>query len=262
MNILVCCKVVRDYDQVLREDWDGWGTSGRDVSYARRMVNPFDEAALETALRIRDAVAASGGAASLTAVTVADSDALLGDLFAVGFDSVERLAPGSDAAFEPWGIAAALHRHVERKGGFDLVLCGKQAGPGDSGLTGLYLAERLGVPCLANVVDAGYDGGLVVRRRIDGGHLRLRVRPPLVLVIGNARYSYLRLPTLREKMAAKKKRVDVFPVDIAEPAFPPIRLEGFARQPSRRACVMVGGESAVEQVRAMAARLEALGGAP
>lgn len=248
MKILACAKVVRDYDKVLQEDWEDAAALAEDFPYVNRVFSAFDEAALETALRLRDAALAIKENAEASVVSVAADATLLAGLYAVGFGRVTRIAPPSGYEFNPGVTAATLAAHVRASGGFDVILCGRQAGPGDNGRTGVILAGRLGLPCLTNVVDVGFDNALRVTRQVEGGRLRLTVKSPIVLVVDNALHSYLRLPTLREKLAAKGRSV-AEEFHAASSDSPHVRLVSLRRIKNDRNCRMIADGTLADTTR-------------
>ena len=140
MKICVCFKIVPDLDQVLESDWRDL-SQGLDTSYVKKMINCFDETALEMALRLKETAADTG--AACTAVTVGGGLAsLMKGLYAVGYDRVVNI-PLEHREFCPETVAALLADFI-KSGDFDLVLFGKQAGMADSGMVPPLSAELLG----------------------------------------------------------------------------------------------------------------------
>ena len=90
MNILCCFKLVNDLDLVMETDWQAASVSGVDLSYSKRIINCYDEAGLETALRIKDCAERCGEDVFISAVTVGDGnyDAFFKNLFAVGIGRI------------------------------------------------------------------------------------------------------------------------------------------------------------------------------
>lgn len=218
MKICVCFKIVPDLDQVLEGDWkdvDG----GLDTSYVKKGYNCFDEAALEMALRLRDS---SEEAVFSTAVTVGGGlSGLLSGLYAVGFDRVVDISL-EDREFCPELVAGILAEFIETEG-FDLVLTGRQAAMADTGMVPPLLAEALGWPLIEDAVS-----GALLERGIyfacegpDRGE-GLTVTGPVVASVGEARHPYLRVATLRQKMASSKREIEGFcPSGILKKEDPP-----------------------------------------
>lgn len=253
MKLLVCVKTVQDMDGVLPEDWNHW-TEENNLDYVKRIYNCFDEAALETALRIRDEAVLHGREVVLQAVTIAPDAKLMAHLYALGFERVDQIPIDLTKDHSPRPAARLLEAYVRANGGFDLILCGIQAEPGNYGMTGILLAEQLNIPCLTNVTEVEFDKELTVIRQLGDLLHRLQVRLPLVLTIGNARNSYLRLPTLREKIAAKSKAVKLWnPPDIC--CEPGVELLGLNRETGGQCCQIIDGTSAAEKARKVYDRL-------
>ncbi len=207
MKILVCFKVVPDLDAMRQEDWVAEDLAV-DVSFLPREWNSFDESALETALRLADA---SGGH-QLSAVSIGGS--LLNPFFktlaALKFDEVFRIELDGDLRFSPGRIAALLAAFIRREQ-FDVVLCGRQSGVGDNAQTPLILTEMLGLPCITQAAEVhpAPENSLRVISRVEGGLLEQRIRPPCILTIGDTQSTYLRIPTLKDRMQYGKRPVTV-----------------------------------------------------
>jgi electron transfer flavoprotein beta subunit len=210
-KITVCFKAVPEFEQVVDADWDHFSCNA-DWGYVKRVFGCFDESALETALRLRSAWEAAGVKAECTALTAGPlPPSLCTALFAAGFDQVLELSGDSGAGgleFRPRYTAALLGGCL-RAGGFDLILAGRQTGYADTGTVPLLLAEALGVPVVTGVEElAPCAGGVEALRSDNGGRERLRVRLPVVAVLGNSPVSALRAATLRDRMAASKRSAE------------------------------------------------------
>jgi electron transfer flavoprotein beta subunit len=212
MKIVVCFKVLPDFDQVVDADWDNFSLS-TDLGYVKRIFGCFDESALETALRLRSAWIAEGEQAECHALTAAPLPSLFcKTLFAAGFDRVLDLsgafaaeAPSSSPEFRPRRMAAVLGNYLV-SAGYDLILAGRQAGYADTGTVPLFLAEFLEIPVITGIEEISpCPGGVEVKRTGDTGRERLRVRLPLAGVLGNSPVSALRAATLGARMAASKR---------------------------------------------------------
>jgi electron transfer flavoprotein alpha/beta subunit len=265
MRILVGFKVTPDFESLREADWiagegnlaDGAGVETR---YVPRLLNCFDESALELALRLRDAAAGRSFAEpQLSAVSIGGSqvEPFLTTLLALGYGRVARVDVGVDVDFAPAAVASILAACAHDSDGGDVLLLGCRSGPGDGGTVPFRVAETLGWPCLSQVVEIEALSGddLRVTCLADDRLLRVTVRPPCVLAVGNAVVSRLRVPTLRDRLARRDVSVDVLRaadlgIDIErllerEPAGL-IRLEAVRRA---RAGVVVGGETPHEKAR-------------
>ena len=236
----------------------------------------FDEAALELALRMRDARAVRGLETGLAAFTVGGREAgpFLATLQALGFEAARVDAgdavPDGGLDFAPAATAALVAACAQRLGA-DVLLLGERGGPGGSGTVPFLAAEALARPCVAGVteVEPTDDGRLRVTFTTDDGPIRAVIAPPCVLAVGNAVVSMLRVPTLKDRLATRDRPVaESTPVDLgldlaavlrgAAPA--KARLETIDRG---RAGVVVPGRTAADKARALyeqhlRARLEEL----
>ena len=281
MRIAVGFKVTPDFEALRAADWArvaaAEGPEGRAEAarYVRRVLGVFDEAALELALRVREARAALGLETSLAAVTVGGREAgpFLATLQALGFDAARvdlgAAVPDGGLDFAPAATAALVAACAERQGAGVLML-GERGGPGGSGTVPFLAAEALGRPCVAGVteVEPTDDGRLRVTFTADDGPVRATIAPPCVLAVGNAVVSMLRVPTLKDRLATRGRPVaESTPVDLgvdlaavlrAAPA--EARLETIDRG---RAGVLVPGGTPADKARALyehhlRARLEEL----
>jgi len=159
LRIVVGFKVTPDYEALRPADWaratgDAPEARAQATRYVRRVLNLFDEAALELALRLRDARADAGLETSLAAVSVAgrEADPFLRTLQALGYTRAQRVDAGADLDFAPAATAALVAACAERLGG-DVLLLGCRSGPGDGGVVPFQAAEALGRPCLSRVTE-------------------------------------------------------------------------------------------------------------
>jgi electron transfer flavoprotein beta subunit len=270
MRIAVCLKEVLDPDAVTSLALAGRleiAADGRTLASSAipRLLNGYDEHALEAALRLRDA----GTACTIAAVSAgAAPDAVLRHAFALGTDSTAAIALDPDTV-DHHAVAALLAAWLRATGGADLVFCGRQASDDDQAVVPALLAERLGLPLVSVVRHAELAGDARLRavRVTPDGDETVEVELPAVVtvtsVLGTPRY-----PTAARKLAARRhqpERVDpaaLLPADELRPRVTLVRrfvLEVHGR------CEMVAGDSAAEAARALAERLRAQGvwpGAP
>ncbi len=254
MRILVAVKAVADFGMLAEKDWTPGEAWRVDVSFAKSVLNCFDESAAELALTLCEA--------QLTALTVGGSQAdfYLKQLLALGYQDVVRIAAPEwvDLRFNPQAIArliAGYHRHVTPQ---DVLLLGEQSPEGHNMQTAFLLAEHLGWPCLSGVTgieDAG-DGVLRVTRLAAGRIQHVTVRPPLVLAVGNAAGAgVLRVPTLKQKLAAGQKSITACTPEMLQLSWDTLAGEGaaqlrhLARRRSQRAGIRIEGADAQEKAR-------------
>ena len=212
MKILVPVKRVIDYNVKVRVKADG---SGVDLANVKMSMNPFDEIAVEEAVRLKEA----GKAAEVVVVSCgsAASQETLRTAMAIGAD--RAILVETDAELQPLAVAKLL-KVVCDKESPTLVICGKQAIDDDANQTGQMLAALLGwsQATFASKLVLG-DGQAEVTREIDGGLETLSIRLPAV-VSTDLRLNEPRYATLPNIMKAKKKPLEILPaaslgIDIA-----------------------------------------------
>jgi electron transfer flavoprotein beta subunit len=232
MKILVPVKRVVDFNAKVRVKADG---SGVELSDVKMSINPFDEIAVEEAIRLKE----KGGATEVVAVSIgpAQAEDTLRTALAMGAD--RGILIGFDAELEPLAVAKVLKAvAIEEKA--ELIILGKQAIDYDCDQTGQMLAALLGWPqgTFASKVTLDADS-LIVTREVDGGHQTVKLKLPAV-VTADLRLNQPRYASLPNIMKAKKKPVtkkalDAFGIDVHS------RLEilKMAEPPRRKAGVKV-----------------------
>jgi len=200
MKLLVAVKRVVDHSIKIRVKPDGTGV---DLANVKMAMNPFDEIAVEEALRLREA----GKASEVVVVSIgpAKAEDTLRTALAMGAD--RGILVETDAATEPLAVAKILKGVVEAEQP-GLILTGKQAIDDDSNQTGQMLAALLGVgqATFASKVEIMGETAMVTRE-VDGGLHTVSVRLPAV-VTTDLRLNEPRYASLPNIMKAKKKPVD------------------------------------------------------
>jgi electron transfer flavoprotein beta subunit len=200
MKVLVPVKRVVDYNVKIRVKSDG---SGVDLANVKMSMNPFDEIAVEEAVRIKE----RGEATEVVAVSIGPLKAqdTLRTALAMGAD--RAILVKTDAVVEPLGVAKLLKRVVEDESA-DLVIMGKQAIDDDCNQSGQMLAGLLGWPqgTFASKIELA-DGKVRVVREIDGGLETLLLSRPAVITT-DLRLNEPRYASLPNIMKAKKKPID------------------------------------------------------
>ena len=200
MKLLVPVKRVVDYNVKIRVKTDG---SGVELANVKMSMNPFDEIAVEEALRLKEA----GKASEVIAVSIgpAKAEETLRTALAMGADRAILIE--TDETVEPLGVAKLLKAVVtsEEPG---LVILGKQAIDDDSNQTGQMLSALTGYPqaTFASKVAVG-DGTVAVTREVDGGLQTVELKLPAV-VTTDLRLNEPRYASLPNIMKAKKKPLD------------------------------------------------------
>ncbi|MEG0155217.1 MAG: electron transfer flavoprotein subunit beta/FixA family protein [Lachnospiraceae bacterium] len=212
MKLLGCVKIVPDLEQLSEEDWIVDEKQNIDVSFVKTQWNCFDESALEMMLRLSDLSEGFNVIFELDALTIGREicENYLKTLYALGYEKTVRIECEEELRFWPEMTARLIAEYVSQKGGQDVILMGIQSSVGDNGKTPLLVAEILGWPCITQVieiepVDEKY---LRVRNTVDGGSVTQTIAIPCVLSVGNTPNSYLRVPTLKDRMKRGKKPIE------------------------------------------------------
>ena len=231
-KILVGLKRVVDYNVRVRVRSDG---SGVETDGVKMSINPFDEIALEEALRIRDA----GGASEIILISIGSSDAQqqLRTGLAMGAD--RAILVETNNATDPLTIARIL-LHIVKKEEPDLVLLGKQAIDDDNNQTGQMLSALWGRPQATFASEIVFDGDKAkVTREVDAGLETIEVDLPAV-VTSDLRLNEPRYVKLPDIMKAKKKPLDHIPlVDLGVEAATGITATAFTPPAERQKGIMV-----------------------
>jgi len=201
LKILVPVKRVVDYNIKVRVKSDN---SGVDLAGVKMSMNPFDEIAVEEAVRLREA----GRATEVVAVScgTSASQETLRSALAVGAD--RAILVETDVELQPLGVARLLKVVAEREQPH-MVICGKQAIDDDANQTGQMLAALLGWPQATFASRVMFGEGMVsITREIDGGLETLELKLPAV-VTADLRLNEPRYPSLPSIMKAKKKPLEV-----------------------------------------------------
>jgi electron transfer flavoprotein beta subunit len=241
MKIVVCVKQVPDTETRIRIAPEGNAIVEADVNW---IVSPYDEFAIEEALRIRDA---KGGEVVLVTAGPERAQSALRTGLAMGADSAvhvkDPLVDGTDA----FGTARALAAAVKALAPFDLVLTGQQGAGGDNSQVPGLLAELLDLPqvTVAVKVEVG-DGKAVVEREVEGAHETWETSLPAV-VSAQKGLNEPRYASLKGIMAAKKKPIDVkdaaaLGLDAAALA-PRTKVTALELPPARAAVRMIEGDA-------------------
>ena len=216
MKILVTAKRVVDYNVNIRVLAD---QSGVDLNNVKMSVNPFDEIAIEEAVRLKEA----GKAEEVIVVSVGVSQCQeqLRTALALGAD--RGILVETDEALQPLGIAKALKAVIDKEAP-GLIITGKQAIDGDNSQTGQMLAALAGLAqaTFASEIDLGEDSATVTRE-IDGGLETITVKLPAI-VTTDLRLNEPRYASLPNIMKAKKKPIDIMtPADLGIDVTPRVK---------------------------------------
>jgi len=246
MKILVPVKRVIDYNVKPRVKADG---SGVDLANVKMSMNPFDEIAVEEAIRLKEA----GKAEEIIAVSVGPAKAqeTLRTALAMGADRAILIE--TDDEVEPLAVAKLLAKVLAEEGA-QIAILGKQAIDDDSNQTGQMLAALTGRPQGTFAAEVSLDGdSITVKREVDGGLQTVKLALPAI-VTADLRLNEPRYASLPNIMKAKKKQLDVkSPADYGVDTAARLATIKVTEPPVRQA-----GEK-VADVDALVAKIKALG---
>ncbi len=232
MKILVSVKRVVDYNVKVRVKSDGTGV---DIANVKMSMNPFDEIAVEEAVRLKEA----GKATEVVAVScgVAQCQETLRTAMAIGADRAVLVE--TDAELQPLAVAKVLKALVDREKP-QLVLLGKQAIDDDANQTAQMLAALAGLPQATFASKMTIEGSAAqVTREVDGGLETLSVSLPAVVSV-DLRMNEPRYVTLPNIMKAKKKPLEnLKPADLGVDPTPRIKTLKVAEPPTRKSGIKV-----------------------
>lgn len=232
MKVLVPVKRVIDYNVKIRVKADQTGVETANVKMS---MNPFDEIAVEEAIRLREA----GTATEVIAVSVGPQQCQETIRTALAMGADRGILVQTDDEAQPLAVAKLL-KAVADKEGPDLVILGKQAIDDDSNQTGQMLAALLGWSQATFASKIEIDGGSAnVIREVDGGLETLKVTMPCI-VTTDLRLNEPRYASLPNIMKAKKKPIDqMVPADLGVDITPRLKTLKVVEPAKREAGVMV-----------------------
>ncbi len=260
MNMIVCCKQVIDPEAPPASfKVDALANKVVPPPGVPPVISPFDENAVEAALKIKDA---KGG--KITVLTLGTN--LLRDVvkkpLSMGADELILLEDEAYVGGDSWSTAYALAMAIKKIGQYDLIFCGRQAADWDAGQVGSGIAEILGLPSvtLAKKIES-VNGKVKVERVLADGYEVVEVSLPALITVSNE-LGEPRYPTIKGIMAAKRKEPVIWkPADIG---IEPSQLGAAGRrakllklfQPVREGkCEIIEGETLEEAAIGLAAKL-------
>ena len=232
MKVLVAVKRVVDYNVNIRVKADG---SGVETANVKMSMNPFDEIAVEQAIRLKEA----GSVEEIIAVSIGPSKSQETIRTALAMGADRGILVETDVATEPLAVAKLLKAVVEKEQP-GLVLLGKQAIDDDCNQTGQMLAALLNWPQGTFVSKMALDSdGVNVTREADGGLEKFGLKLPAVLTV-DLRLNEPRYASLPNIMKAKKKPLDTLkPDELGVDVTPRLQTLKVTEPPQRQAGVKV-----------------------
>ncbi|KAA5605676.1 electron transfer flavoprotein subunit beta/FixA family protein [Roseospira marina] len=232
MKVLVAVKRVVDYNVKIRVKADKTGVETANVKMS---MNPFDEIAVEEAVRLKEA----GTVTEIIAVSIGPQQCQETIRTALAMGADRGILVKTDDEVQPLGIAKVFKALVEKEAP-DLVLMGKQAIDDDSNQTGQMLAGLLGWPqaTFLSKVALG-DGAATMTREVDGGLETIEVKMPCVGTV-DLRLNTPRYASLPNIMKAKKKPIETLELDsLGVDTAPRLTTVSVDEPPARQAGVVV-----------------------
>jgi electron transfer flavoprotein beta subunit len=223
---IVCIKRVPDSEARIRIAADGRGMRGIESSGVKHVLNPYDEFALEEALKLKE----SSGDGSVTAIALGPEETkeTLRSALAMGADDGVLLV--AEGSWDGLSVARALADEIASRE-YDLVLFGKQAIDDDNMQVPAMVAQLLKLPCATVVVELSVENRTVTaRREVEGGHEIVEFDLPGV-VAAQKGLNEPRYPSLKGIMAAKRKPLEERTVDLRPPRLELVELTGPPARP-------------------------------
>ena len=224
MNILVCVKQVPDTETAVKIGADGKSIQTQDVNF---VLNPYDEYAIEEALRIKEA---KGGEVTLLSAGPEEAKKSLRTGLAMGADKALHLV--CTHQHDSLTLAQAL-ADVIKTSSWDLVLCGKQAVDDDEAQMGIMLAQILDWPSVSTVIKLELgEGKATAHREIEGG-IEVVETPLPAVITAQKGLNEPRYASLKGIMMAKKKEIAETPcsqagskIEVLDLSYPKARSGG------------------------------------
>lgn len=232
MKILVCVSSVPDTTSKINFTPDNCKFDPTGVQF---IINPNDEFCLTKAILLKEKL---GATITLINVGTAETEPILRKAYAIGADDIIRIdATPTDALMVATEIAK-----VAKEGAYDLIICGKESLDYNGGMVGGYLAALLDLPFINKCIGLEIEGNSVTAaREVEGGKELLSASLPLVIAgqKGLTQEKDLRIPNMRNLMAARTKAIDV---RAAEAASKGTTIVGFEKMPAKQPVKMIAAD--------------------
>jgi electron transfer flavoprotein beta subunit len=252
VNIVVCIKQVPGTTQVKVNPETG--TLIRDSVEA--VINPFDEYAVEEALRIREKV---GGIVTAITMGPPQADSALRHAISMGADEAVLISDMAFAGSDTWATSYTVSRGIKKLGNANLVICGKQAIDGDTAQVGPGVAEMLDMPFVAWVrkIEEISDSSIRVERLMEDGYDIVEMPLPALITVVKE-INEPRMASLKGKMRAKKAEIKILTAADLDADLSKIGLKGSPTQVLRSFVPekKTGGEKISGEVPDLVARMK------
>lgn len=204
MNIIVCVKQVPGTNEVkINKETNTIIREG-----AKSIINPFDEYAIEEALKIKDVHRGKVTVISMGIPAVAE---LIKETISLGVDDTVLLSDRAFAGADTLATSYVLSMGIKKLGEYDLIVCGKQATDGDTAQVGPSLAEKLNIPhtTYVNKIEEIKKGYIRCQRMTEEGYEIIEMPLPALITVVKG-INEPRLPSIKGKIRAKKAEVKVW----------------------------------------------------
>ncbi|UCC60590.1 MAG: electron transfer flavoprotein subunit beta/FixA family protein [Dehalococcoidia bacterium] len=208
MNIIVCVKEIPDPETPASAfAIDEAAMRAIPAKDTPPVISPFDEQAVEAALRLKDSL---GAKVTVLSMGASSAEKVLKHTLSMGADEAFLLSDSSFENSDSTSAAYTLAQAIKKVGEYDMIICGRQAGDFDSGQVGSGIAEMLGIPSVtvAKKIET-LDGKAKVERVLPDGYEVVEVSLPALITVSNE-LGEPRYATLKGIMAAAKKTVPVW----------------------------------------------------
>lgn len=198
MHIIVCIKQVPNTTNVQIDP--ATGTLKREG--VESIINPFDEFAIEEAVRLKER---TGAKTTVITMGPPQAEAALRDAIARGIDQAVLVSDRAFAGADTWATSYTLASAIKSLGAFDIILCGKQATDGDTAQVGPGIAEMLDIPHVAYVkkIEDIKPESIKIERMMEDGYDLIEMPVPCLMTVVKE-INTPRLPSLKGMMNAKK----------------------------------------------------------
>jgi len=204
MNIIVCVKQVTDPEAPASSYIIDTEAKRITMKGVPPVISPFDENALEAALRIKDTLECK-----VTVISAGEKLAkpVLTKALAAGADELLIIEDIAFQDMDSYTTASALVSAIKKLGQYDLILTGRQAADTNAGIVGSGIAELLGIPCVTGIRKVEVSNGkVIVERIVSDGYEVVEAPFPSLFSVSNE-LGELRYPALQQIIAAKKKPI-------------------------------------------------------
>jgi len=204
MNIIVCIKQVPETTEVrINPETNTLMREG-----VKAIINPFDMYAIEEAVRLKERF---GGKISVITMGPPQADSALREAISMGADEGYLVCDRAFAGSDTWATSYTLAGAIKKLGGFDLIICGKQASDGDTAQVGPGISTHLKIPQVTYVkkVEEATDKSMRLERMLEEGYEIIETPLPALLTVVKE-INEPRIPSLKGLMRAKSAKITIF----------------------------------------------------